>query len=306
VAPLVLALVTGCASRTPGSGGKVPVSVSAANYSRLSDEQLYNELHAPVAAPAAAPDAPKAPAPHGYLLMPGEVYPNDVPMGAVYREVDLALGRVGYVDCDLEKRAGRVPPAIDYLLRVHYGKRPWFNPSVRGDRITWGNDGLVASRYRLGLMSDWERDSREGQSPQDLAAVRRMFAVLGSGFGMGGGSAGGPERLTRAPTENSMQQSDMALAGPMMQELESSAASDYFLIVVEAFRFDDVERMDKKAPCVWAVFIAVPAEGDRRFSDVLRSMLQAGAPYFGETTHGLQVFQVPAGKVIMGSPEVVP
>ena len=61
----------------------------------------------------------------------------------------------------------------------------------------------------------------------------------------------------------------------------------------------------RKAPCVWTVFIAAPADGRQKFSEVMRGMLQAATPYFGETTHGLQIYEVPAGRVTIGNPEVV-
>jgi hypothetical protein len=98
----------------------------------------------------------------------------------------------------------------------------------------------------------------------------------------------------------------MGITGPLKEKMGAIASSDYFLVVVEAFRFDDVDAMDKKAPCVWAVFIAVPADGGQRFSDVLRAMLQAATPYFEETTHGLQIYEVPPGRVIIGNPKEVP
>jgi hypothetical protein len=301
LAPLILLGVTGCASKTAVSAEKVPVSISAANYSQLSDEQLYGELNAPMATPSQAPAVRQPAATHHYLLVPGEVYPNDAPMDTVYHEVATVLEKRGYFDAEFEKRAGRVPPTIDYLLRVHYGKRLWLNPTVRPERITWGNDGLVANRYKLGLISDWARDPREGLSPDDMLGTKRLMDSLSGGFGMG--SKGG--KAANSPVSLAYEQANMGIAGPMRDKIGAIASSDYFLIVVEAFRFDDVDTMERKAPCVWAVFIAVPANGGQRFSDVLRGMLQAATPYFEETTHGLQIYEVPTGRVIVGNPEEV-
>lgn len=306
-APIRLALaahvlvVAGCASRTAGSAERVPVSVSAANYSNLTDEQLFNELNAPVATPSAAPAVRQPAATHHYLLVPGEVYPNDSRVDDVYREVGIVLERRGYFDSEFEKRAGRPPVPIDTILRVHYGKRLWLNPTVRPDRITWGNDGLVSNRYKLGLISDWARDPREGLSPDDVVATRKLMESLAGGFGMGSG--GGKKADTAGAL--AYEQANMSIAGPMRDKMSAIASSDFFVIVVEAFRFDDVDAMDRKAPCIWTVFIAVPADGGQKFSNVMRGMLQAATPYFGETTHGLQIYEVPTGRVTIGSPEVV-
>ncbi len=301
LAPLTVLWIAGCASKATVSDNRLPVSVSAANYSQLSDEQLYNELNAPVASPSAAPAVQQPTTAHHYLLVPGEVYPNDVAMDDVYREVESVLEKRGYFNFEFEKRAGRAPTPVDYLMRIHYGERLWLNPTVRGDRITWGNDGLVADRYKTGLISDWERDPREGLSSDDMIGINRLMASLAGGFGMG--QKGG--RGANSPVSLAYEQANMGIAGPMRDKMQSIESGDYFLIAVEAFRFTDVNAMDKKAPCVWAVLIAVPADKGQKFSSVLQAMLQAATPYFGETTHGLQVYQVPPGRVIMGNPEEV-
>jgi len=296
LAPLVLLCIAGCA--TAGSREKLPVSVSAANYSQLTDEELYNALNAPIAIPTVAPPVLKPSAMHHYLVVPGEVYPNDVPMDIVYREVELVLEKRGYFNAEYERRAGLAPAATDYIMRIHYGKRPWLTPTVRADRITWGNDGLVSNRYRMGLLSDPLRDEREGMTSDDMVGTRRMLAALGGGFGMG--------KKSNGPAALAYQQLNQGIAGAMAEKLSDARALDFYLIVVEAFRFDDVERMNRKAHCVWTVFIAVPADQGKKFSDVLRGMLQAAIPYFGETTHGIQIQEVPPGKVTLGEPKAVP
>jgi len=50
----------------------------------------------------------------------------------------------------------------------------------------------------------------------------------------------------------------------------------------------------------------VPADRGQKFSEVLRPMVQTATPYFGETTHGLQAYEVPPGKVFLGRPVEVP
>jgi hypothetical protein len=274
----------------------------------LSDEQLYTELNAPDGLPTEAPAVHQPITIHHYLLLPGEVYPNDVPVDTVYKEVALVLEKRGYLDSEFEKRAGRAPAAIDYLLRVHYGERLWLNPTVRGDRITWGNDGLVADKYNMGLMSDPQFDPRVGMTPEEVMSVRRMLGSLSfdSGLAIGTpGMVGAGNQLQNISTAYALQAQYGQLAG-FWGENDQGTARKFYLIMVEAFRYDEVVKMDKRAPCVWAVFIAVPVDEGLKFSDVLRGMLQAATPYFGETTHGLQISEVPPGKVTIGNSRAVP
>jgi hypothetical protein len=217
-------------------------------------------------------------------------------MDTVYREVESALEKRGYFNAAHEKKEGRVPARIDYILRIHYGTRLWLNPTVRGDRITWGNDGLVASRYNMGLISDFSRDQRVGITPEEALETTRLFDALRAGDGTKGDSA----------AANAYQMMNEHVTTEFFVDNELRVARNFYLVVVEAFRFDDVVAIDKKAHCVWAVFVAVPVDEGQKFSDVLRAMLQTATPYFGETTHGLQIQQVLAGKVILGKPEAVP
>jgi hypothetical protein len=237
---------------------------------------------------------------HHYLIVPGEVYPNDVLMDTVYREVGSVLEKRGYFDAEFEKRDGRTAAAIDYLLRIHYGKRLWLNPTVRWDRITWGNDGLVASKYNMGLMSVPLYDPRVGLSPEEALRTVMMFDALRSGNGTIIGMR------SDTASANARQMMNEHVTTDFWGDNELRVARNFYVVVVEAFRFDDVSAMDKKAPCVWTVFIAVPVDEGRKFSEVLRAMLQAATPYFGETTHGLQIQEVPPGKVIIGNTEMVP
>jgi hypothetical protein len=278
----------------------VPVSVSAANYSQLSDEQLYASVFEPTNAPSRPPAVPESPKPVYYLPLAGEVYPCDVPLETVYRELEVALEPRGYFNADYQTKAGHTPPRVDYLLRIHYGERLWLMPIVRRDKVTWGNDGLVADRYKTNLMSDSSYDPRTGLTPSEAAALERLFGSLMAGNGgqstkfsarlgiTNSNSFGSDERLWR----------DFGETG--------QRARNFYLVVVEAFRFDDVMAMNNKAPCAWMTFIAVPEEQGQKFSEVLRAMLQTAVPYFGETTRGLQVYEVPPGTVRVGTPVEVP
>jgi hypothetical protein len=285
---------------TDWSKEPLPVTVSAANYSRLSDEELYARVvNDPVNAHPEAPAIPKPTKPLFYLLLPGEIYPNDITLGNVYRELEVSLEQKGYFNAVYQMRAGHMPPRIDYLLRIHYGERPWLTPIVRKDRVTWGNDGLVASKYKMNLMSDSSYDPRIGLSQEEVMNLQRALASLNT-FGMG-----------PSPAENINFGSSWGSFGTNMQLWRDfgengQESRDFFLLVVEAFKTDDVMTMKKKAPCIWATFIAVPANRGQKFSGVLRAMIQTATPYFGETTHGLQAYEVPPGKVFVGTPVEVP
>jgi hypothetical protein len=287
--------IAGCSSPGgPGDPKDVAVSVSAANYSQLSNEDLYARVHAADNFQP-EPPAPVVPfKPLFYLMVPGEVYPSDVPVDSVYRELEQALEPRRYFNVIYQMRAGHAPPRIDYILRVHYGGRKWQIPTVRPDRITWGNDGMVSRRYMSPLASNSLFDPRVGLTADEALRMRGLFSMpMGNKAGIANGQ--GTRPLTPA---------ELSSAEP---SLGAQPARDYCLIVVEAFKFEDVLAMDSKAPCTWATFVAVPDLASDKFSSVLRSMLTAASPYFGTTTNGLQVYDVPLGKVLLGNPvEVSP
>jgi len=289
----------GCSSVRDITKETLPVSVSAANYSQLSDAELYDHVYGSPNMNPAPPPEPRPTKPLFYLLLPGEIYPSDVPVEAVYREMELALEKRGYFNVIYQMRAGHTPGRIDYLIRVHYGERYWLNPIVRPDRITWGNDGIVSSRYTANLMSDWYFDDRVGLTPEEKLQLRGLYAALKLGGAMSG-NRGGAGNSSAALSY----QMDEAVSRDFVQA--GGDSRNYCLVVVEAFRLEDVRRLNGKAPCAWATFIAVPAEGGLKFSGVLRTMLQTAVPYYGGSTSGPQEYEVPPGKVFMGTPVEVP
>lgn len=282
---------TGCAAAPIASKEPetVAVSVSAANYSELSDAELYAHVNAdtdthPVPPKAAGPSKPLF-----YLLLPGEVYSSDLKVDEVYGYLETALEQRGYFNVIYQNRAGRPPAKIDYLLRVHYGGRTWLTPTVRMDRITWGNDGIISSRYMTQLASNSLFDPRVGLTFDEINSVRKLFSMPKVG-NVTIGHGEGPREFTAA------------VLTPSDAGMGEQAALDFCLVVVEAFKFDDVKSMNKRAPCIWATFVAIPVERGQKFSGVLPAMLKAAAPYFGTTTNGLQVYEIPNGKVLMGNP----
>jgi hypothetical protein len=285
----VAALVAGCALQTDWSKQPLPVTVSAANYSRLSPEEIYQRVHAPASVQEAAPSLPPAPSsPLFYAFVPGEIYDSDTPLETVYHELAVPLAHRGYFNVLYEYKAGYLAKRVDYLIRVHCGVRRWRVPIVRTDKITWGSDGLVSSWHgdhpQSGhLIGDMAKasDSRIGQDPLEVINTAVFFQNYAQGFSQQDRYS--PDTLG-ADTAN----------------------AEYCLVVLDAFRFDDVRTLGKDAPCVWSTFIAVPLHPGQQFSQLLRTMARTAAPYFGETTQGMQRYEVPPGKVIMGEPIEIP
>jgi hypothetical protein len=286
-------LIAGCASPADWAKQPLPVSVSAANYSEVSGEQLYMRVNGAVNSRPAPPAAPEPAKPLFYAFVPGEIYPSDVPPETVFRELAVPLAQRGYFNVVYQIKAGLLPNRIDYLLRIHCGERQWRTPTVRTDEVTWGDDGLVSSwhgarnpgsAFLIGPGA--AEDSRSGMSPSELANLALFFQENQQGGNY--------------PTFSEQQSVGF-------QDLSGEAVSrDFCLIMVEAFRFGDVMKMKKNAPCVWATFIAVPLHPGQGFSGVLRTMAHTAAPYFGTTTDGIQLYEVPPGKVLMGEPVEVP
>ena len=299
-----LLAVAGCSTATNMAKEPLPVTVSSANYSQLSAEELYARVNLdPINVHPEAPAAAKPAAPVFYLLLPGEVYPSDVTLVDVYRELEAALEPRGYYNAIFQKRAPNTPARVDYVLRVHFGERPWLLPTVRTDGVTWGNDGLEANRFRLNLFASRDRDPREGLSWEEEMAMNRLIDTSSGGgsFGMGSG-------WLRTTALRGWYWDSFGSNGQLWRDFgnDSQEARDYYLFVVEAFKLDDIRVMNRKAPCIWSTFVAVPADRGLKYSSVLKAMLRTAGPYFAETTHGVQAYEVPPGKVLVGAPVVLP
>ncbi len=281
-APSAALLLAGCAA-ADWSKEPLPVSVSAANYSQVSGEELYAKVNA---RPNTEPSVPQNPVPTHpifYAFVPGAIYPSNVPFETVQKELATALAHRGYFNVVYQIKAGLKPDRVDYLLRLNFGERPWKTPTVRTDAVTWGDSGLTStwgganqgsnSVHWIGPLANW--DPREGMSPAEAGNIAEYYGRV-NGWG-----------------------SDMSVRN---RTVEDASHSDFALIMVEAFRIEDVARMKDRAPCVWATFVAVKLHQGQDFGTVLRTMAEKATPYFGNTTNGLQVYEVPPGKVIMGEP----
>ncbi len=285
---LLPVLAGGCVSSMDWSKAPVPVSVSAANYSQLSEQELYQRVNAPVSAHPSAPENPVPDKPLFYAFAPGHMYHNDIPLETLYRELAVELAHRGYFNVLYEAQAGYIPKRIDYLLRIHFGERLWRKPTVRTDKVTWGNDGLVSNfrgdhpgqAHVIGELA--LQDDRSGQDPMEAINVATLMQTQQTFAG---------QDLNQYTVENIS---------------DGGATRDYALILLEAFRFDDVRTRGKDAPCVWATFVAVPLHQGQKLSDVLHVMARTAMPYFGGTTDGIQAYDVPAGSVQVGEPVEVP
>jgi hypothetical protein len=277
--------LAGCSS-TDWSKQPLPVTVSAANFTAGTPESVYLQVHEPPKILDATPPPPVAPAhPVFYGFVPGDILASDLPLETLYRELAIPLAKRGYFNVVYEVKAGFLPQHIDYLLRVHYGVRSWKTPVVRTDGITWGNDGLMTAErnpyasWQVG--SDAIIDPRAGMDPAEVYRIAAYFQ---------------DQLKTAIKTEN-------AFTPTNFQDRE---AADTALIVIDAFRFDQVAKMGRTAPCAWSTFIAVPLHPGQEMSQLVRTMAHAATPYLGETTHGIQEYDVPPGKVLMGEPVAVP
>jgi hypothetical protein len=283
----------GCASTTDWSKEPMPVSVSAANYSEVSGEDLYARVNGVANTHPEPPPMAEPTRPLFYAFVPAD-YSSDVSMDTVFRELAVPLAHRGYFNVVYQVQAGLMPKRIDYLLRIHAGERPWRLPTVRTDKVTWGDDDLSPywhgtsekSGNLIGRYSHW--DDRAGMTPTDISTLAANFQ---------------DSQLTGGGTMRSA--TEMQSAG--FEEVSGNAAArDYAIIYINAFKFEDVMKMKRDAPCVWSMFIAVPLHQGLTFNNVLRTMARTATPYIGTTANGLQIYEVPPGKVLMGEPVEVP
>jgi len=292
LASLLPVLLAGCTAHPDWSKEPLPVTVSAANYSQASEEEIYARVHGATNTHPAAPAISVPDKPLFYGFVPGDIYDSDVPLETVYRELAISLAHRGYFNVVYQAQAGHMPKRVDYLLRVHCGVRRWKNPIVRTDKVTWGDDSLVSSRRdarSLFLHGEASAaDSRAGQDPMEAINVATYLQSLSSTGSMV--QAG----------------STQAQGAYSVANVSDPATRDYCLVVVEAFKWDDLMAMKDRAPCIWATFVAVPLHTGQEFSGLLRTLVNAATPYFGTTADGLQEFDIPQGKVLLGEPVEVP
>ena len=135
----------------------------------------------------------------------------------------------------------------------------------------------------IGPYSHW--DDRAGMSPTDISTLASFFQD--SQLRRGGGNVSA---------------SEMQSVG-LEEVYGSSYAHERAIILINAFRFEDVMKMKRDAPCVWSMFISVPLHQGLTFNNVLRTMARTATPYVGENNDERDAdLRVPPGKVLMGEP----
>jgi hypothetical protein len=276
------------AADQPVPRAELPVSVSSANYAADSSEEVFRAVHEKMQVNPATPALKPLSQPRHFVFAPGESFESDLTFAQVCAFLAPALAKKGYLNAADE--AGRIaaPEKIELILRVTSGGRRWRDPTVRTEMLRW-RDNLVPRKLSeavvFGLETAW--DSKAGGNDNALGAVGNIqdrqdaSATGGSGIATIAGS-----QTTAAPVG-----------------YESSR--DFYLIVVDAFDYDELQKKKGAAKRQWTTFIAMPREGHQKFSEVIATMLKVGTPYFGETTRGLQAFDDARARVEIGTPEVV-
>jgi hypothetical protein len=268
--------------------GFAPVSVSSANYRETPRETLLQMVNGKNATnPASRELAPLA-TPKHYVFIPGEIFPADLNYESVCGLLSAALAKKNYLNAADPLGIIREPAKVTLMLRVNYGVSLWRLPVVRTEHLAW-DEGLVGkphdSRSLTHLGGDITWNSRAGGNDDALNAGAQNAANTSSFWGSGGGPAGGGP-----PVINTND------ASPTAYE----STREFNLIVVDAFDYAELKAQGKAAQVLWTTFVAAPVERGQKFSAALAAMLRAAAPYWGETTAGMQVFNDVRAKVEIG------
>jgi hypothetical protein len=280
MAAVLIVLAASCSSPTESLKEPLRVSISAANYSELSKDELYRDVSAPEDVHPVPPSI-SPPARLAFYVFLAKDYSKEIPLESIERELATPLAERGYFNVVYQMRAGHPASRIDYLLRLYCGRRNWLDPRVRADKVAWSDNDITSpgyggsrSAYLLGMNSRW--DSRVGMSSAEVANVAMELQVSqGGGIGMGPGMGSFSERL-----------------GSVQDLSDEEQGRNTYMIVIEAFRFEDVRDKKGAAPCAWTIYISAPFRQGLKLANVLRPMARAAVPYFGTTTHGPQVFDV--------------
>jgi hypothetical protein len=161
------------------------------------------------------------------------------------------------------------PDFIKLVLRVSWGQRLWRDPLVRNSDLEWRH-GLTSRRKITALGGEVVWDPRAGGDEDTLREIERQ---VGTDFA---------DHL-----------------------IGSKPVEDYFLIVVDAFDYAELQAKKNNATRLWTTFIAVPARKNQKLSDLAAAMIEKATPYFGETAPGRVRFIDREGTVSVGEATVV-
>lgn len=273
-----------------------PVSVSSMNYRELTrDEQLRLDAEKLKVNPVSR-SLPASGKPQRYVFIPGELYENDLTYDEICRRLSAALAKKGFVNATDAQGRVIAPEEVDLVLRVHAGERPWRQPTVRVNALTW-RDGLTDRPHGRSLTTlggDVTWDSRAGGNDDALGAAAVNENAPGFGFGSTPATPAGASPLNSVSAVNQRAGTD-----------EYERTRDFYLLVVDAFNYAELRKDGARAKRLWTTFLAAPRQRGEKFSDVLNTLLRVGAPYFGETTEGLQMFNDARANVTPGELRVI-
>lgn len=278
---------------------EAPVSVSSINYAENTRDELIALDTEKSKVNPVTKAVEKRPATQRYIFVPGELYESDISYEEICKHLSVVLAKKGFVNAADEQ--GRILEAdkVDLLLRVNSGERTWRVPTARIDNITW-NDGLVPrprGRTLATLGGDVFWDQRAGGNDNAMGAAAANQNSSSFGFGSTPGTPAGASPLSTGGA--------IALSQAMAGNSEYEVTRNFYLIVVDAFNYQDVMKRADHARRQWTTFVAAPRQHGQKFSDALATMLKVAAPYFGETTRGLQMFTDARAHVDIGTPQVV-
>lgn len=263
--------------------GFAPVSVSSANYRATSHAELLRLARGRNVVNPAPRDVTPLAQPRRFVFVRGETFPADVDYEHICRLLAQELARKNYVNA-LDER-GRIydPKTVSLVLRVNYGVLPWRNPVVRTEQVAW-DEGLIGkvrdARSLTHHGGDVLWDNRAGGNDDALALGERNEANSRSLWG----SARGEASSSATPTGLS----------------DFEGTRDFNILVIDAFDYAELLSKRKAANAVWTTFVAAPVTRGQKFSQALSAMLRTAAPYWGETTTGLQIFNDTRANVRIG------
>lgn len=290
-----LALLASAAD-TPDRNRPAPVSVSSINYRTTSrEEQLRIDVEKKHVNPL-SPDLTKLSRPQRYVFLPGEIYENDLSYEEICHRLASALAKKGFINATDDRGRVIAPQEVDLILRIHAGERTWRQPTARISSLTW-RDGLVErprGRTITMLGGDVLWESRSGGNDDALGAAAANENARGFGYGSSAATPAGGNPLSAAASINGSALGD-----------DYESTREFYLIVVDAFSYAELQKEGDKAKRLWTTFLAAPRQHGEKFSDVLNTLLRVGTPYFGETTEGLQMFNDARATVIPGEIRVI-
>lgn len=267
--------------------GFAPVSVSSANYRLTPRDELGRMVRSKSAVNPETRELSPLAQPKHFVFIKGEIFSSDVTYETLCKYLTPELAKKGYINAADDKDRVYEPEKVTLMLRVNYGVSLWRNPVVRTEHITW-DEGLVGKihdpRSLTHLGGDVAWDNRAGGNDDALNAGAQNDANGNSVWGSGGGAASGTALINT---------NDSATGA-------YDSTREFNLVVIDAFDYAELKSKGKAAKTLWTTFIAAPVQRGQKFSQALPAMLRSAAPYWGETTKGLQVFNDARAEVRIG------